>query len=405
MPIKQVRIVRYLFMNTLQILNSLSVKRTGGLVNAATSTVKDGIQKADNAVVANDRYSASSANDEVVAKVLSLSINKSVDQSVRVDANNEIQSPLSERFEQVNEAQNGLFSIETVTNNVVNFVGRALSNMAANGFDSAQLDYFRNQAKEGVEVGIGQAKLELVGIADDDLFSSIDKTKDAILSGINKLSVDPSEYAANAQVQKSNSSGTQNSYSSIAVNTNNHDSVKVDFESLAFNSAQGLDDKRSMFTSNASNISFSIEGELSDAQANKIANLVNQVDSLTNAFYRSDIESAYTKAIDAGYSNNEIASLARQLGKVDSSGVALAYGEIQHMNKQNAEASNSAPKAVAEYLNKYLDLMDSSKSTLEDKKDFNEIINGIVNQMKDVQVPDLLNAINRFHAFNNKLTQ
>lgn len=392
-------------MNTLQILNSLSVKRAGGLVNAATNTVKDGIQKADNAVVANDRYSASSANDEVVAKVLSLSINKGVDHSVRVDANNEIRSPLSERFEQVNEPQNGLFSIETVTNNVVNFVGRALTNMAANGFDSEQLDYFRNQAKEGVAVGIGQAKLELVGIADDDLFSSIDKTKDAILSGINKLSVDPSEYAASAQALKNISSGTQNSYSSISVNTNNHESVKIDFESLAFNSSQGLDDKRSMFTSNASNISFSIEGELSDAQANKIANLVNQVDSLANAFYRSDIESTYTKAIDAGYNNNEIASLAKQLGKVDSSGVALMYGEIQHMNKQNAEASNSAPKAVAEYLNKYLDLMDSSKSTLEDKKDFNEIINGIVNQMKDVQVPDLLNAINRFHAFNNKLSQ
>jgi hypothetical protein len=48
--------------------------------------------------------------------------------------------------------------------------------------------------------------------------------------------------------------------------------------------------------------------------------------------------------------------------------------------------------------------MESSESTFSSAKDFNQVINGLVNQMKDVQIPDLLQAINRFHAFNSKFT-
>jgi alkylhydroperoxidase family enzyme len=46
--------------------------------------------------------------------------------------------------------------------------------------------------------------------------------------------------------------------------------------------------------------------------------------------------------------------------------------------------------------------MESTRQTLASDQQYSEIINGLVNQMKDVQVPDLLQAINRFHAFNSK---
>ena len=76
------------------------------------------------------------------------------------------------------------------------------------------------------------------------------------------------------------------------------------------------------------------------------------------------------------------------------------YGDIQHI-AGNGESDFTAPKAVAEYVNRYLDILENSKSTLANDEDFNQVINGLVNQMKDVQVPDLLQAINRFHSFNS----
>ncbi len=62
-----------------------------------------------------------------------------------------------------------------------------------------------------------------------------------------------------------------------------------------------------------------------------------------------------------------------------------------------------APKAVAEYLNKVLDGMNQAAHKLGSQEDFKSVINSLVNEMKDVQVPDILSAINRFHAFNAKL--
>jgi hypothetical protein len=46
--------------------------------------------------------------------------------------------------------------------------------------------------------------------------------------------------------------------------------------------------------------------------------------------------------------------------------------------------------------------METTNKTFEGLAEYNEIINGIVNQMEDVQVPDLLTAINRFHSFNSQ---
>jgi hypothetical protein len=33
------------------------------------------------------------------------------------------------------------------------------------------------------------------------------------------------------------------------------------------------------------------------------------------------------------------------------------------------------------------------------------MINGIINEMKDIQVPDLVQAINRFHSFNQQMLE
>lgn len=369
-----------------------------------THGVNSNVSAVESSVPSNQNFSAFSANDAVVAKVLSSSINRSVDVSInsgREQHYSTKEKSLSDKFEVAQQQDNSLFSIETVTTNVVNFVGKALSNMASNGFNSEQLDYFRDQAVQGVGVGIEQAKVELTGLANEDLFATIDRTRDSIVGGIMNLPIDPKEYAAKLEASQLQLDPEQTTYGAIKIYNRDHTPVEVDFDSLAFSAGKQGNGDKAIYTSNASNISFSVQGQIDDKQSNEIANLVNQVDSLANTFYRKDVEASYNKSLELGYNNSEILTLARQMNQKEGSQLTMAYGQIQHINKETADFDDTAPKAVAEYLNKYLDVMDSNKNTLNEEVDFNKILNGIVNQMKDVQVPDLLTAINRFHTFNN----
>jgi hypothetical protein len=389
-------------MNTIQTQNALvasSPSASEVVVNRAPTETKSASSPVSSG---NDYYSATAANDAVVAKVIASSINQSFSSA---KYNSEISLSPSTKItdklvlEESNEANAP--NIDTVTANVVNFVEGALANLAKRGFDKDQLTFFRNEALTGVEVGIDQAKLELVGIASDNVFETIDATKESILNEINKLSVEPFEYVNTTKNKEDAEAGVQRALAAILVQTSNSEMANIDFETRAFNAVK-IDANRSLFTTSSSNISFSVQGELKEESRNTLANLINKVDGLAHAFYRGDIESAYNKSVKLGYDDTQISGLAKELDKAGKFHQVKAYGEIQNLGVDNNENGFIAPKAVAEYLNRYLDVLESSKTILGDEQDFNQVLNGIVNQMKDVQVPDLLQAINRFHAFNKR---
>jgi hypothetical protein len=401
LPINVVRIVRYLFMNTLQTQAVLSSKSTTTVAEKQAPVVKEPSREAQMVVNKSDRYSASAANDAVVAKVLSFSLNKNVENSMASESSSQTKS-LSEKFKlaQQNAAPN--FNIQTVTENVVGFVSKALSNLAVQGYDSEKLEYYKNQAISGVEVGIDQAKIELVGLVDDSVFDTIDDTRDLIIGGIQNLSNNKEDYLNGLENASSIATGTDQKFSRIDVRSGSQQTISIDFERSAFKESLASFQSTNMFTTSASNISFSVEGDLEDPNTQAMANLVNKIDGLANSFYRGDIQSSYDKSMALGYSNNELVSLSAELRKSDKGSTTQTYGEIQHMDKADNLRDLTAPRAVAEYLNRYLDVLESNKATLNNDNDFNNIINGLVNQMKDVQVPDLLQAINRFHSFNSK---
>lgn len=396
--------MRYLFMNTIQTHTALASKGP-----SASESVADNTLIATKSVISpvssgNDYYSATAANDAVVAKVITSSIN----QSLSIAANNsEIDLQSSNKLpgklvlQEPSEAV--VPNINTVTANVVGFVENALANLAKRGFDKEQLTFFRNEALTGVEVGIDQAKLELIGIANDDVFKTIDQTKESILNGINELPVEPSYYEKTIQNIENVEKGTQRTLAAILVHTSNREAANIDFESRAFNAVK-VEANRSLFTTSSSNISFSLQGELREESRDALANLLNKVDGLAHSFYRGDIESSYNKSLTLGYNDTQIIGLAKELDKADKFHQMRAYGEIQRLDVEDNEHAFVAPKAVAEYVNRYLEVLETSKHTLDDERDFNQVLNGIVNQMKDVQVPDLLQAINRFHAFNKRFS-
>ena len=78
---------------------------------------------------------------------------------------------------------------------------------------------------------------------------------------------------------------------------------------------------------------------------------------------------------------------------------------FSHYNDQvsGGENPSQAAKPISQYLEKMLNVMEQSKQKLENSSAYEDMLNGLVNQVRDVQTTDLISAINRFHSFNKML--
>jgi hypothetical protein len=135
--------------------------------------------------------------------------------------------------------------------------------------------------------------------------------------------------------------------------------------------------------------------------------LIGNASELADTFYRGDIESAFNQALAIGYDKQELVGFALQLNRVEKAEVVKAYDYVQRFNdEQSSERDQeNSVKPVAQYLEKMLSVFEQSNQTLQSLGDYNTMINGIINEMKDIQVPDLVQAINRFHSFNQQMLE
>lgn len=383
-------------MNTIQAQAVLPLSNNGKVGDITANKSQD-LQASEQSRASSgtDFYSSTAANDSFVARVLSTSIGNVFSKSGHaldiVDNTNN----LDDKYSAETDDSANTIDIELVTNNVVSFVESALGKLATNGADEEKLSFFRDEAVKGVEIGIDQAKLELIAISDDALFSMIDKTKDAIVDGLQNLSISPITY----QQQLKDDSVSLAGDSIVKVTNNSGHAATIEFDPNGFDNAY-VNQAVSYYTTSASTISFAV-ARLEEPNREKLANLINDLDSLASTFYRSDLTSAYETVIDKGFSNQELIDLAKVRGTTEAHSQVKAYEDIQNLSSENQSLEMEVPKAVTDYINKYLSIMDVSKESLQSEQDFNDVLNGLVNQMKDVQVPDLLQAINRFHAFNS----
>ena len=109
--------------------------------------------------------------------------------------------------------------------------------------------------------------------------------------------------------------------------------------------------------------------------------------------------------MELGFDDKELVGYALQLNRTTQSDVLKAYENIQHYSDkgepENQYGNIASP--VSQYIDKMVKTFESAERHLQSNEDYNALINGIINEMKDVQVPDLVSAINRFHSFNKTL--
>ena len=85
--------------------------------------------------------------------------------------------------------------------------------------------------------------------------------------------------------------------------------------------------------------------------------------------------------------------------------VVSAYETVSNFNEGNDSKADpvQAVKPVSQYVDKMLGVFEQAQQRLQDNSAYEQLVNGIVNQVGRFETTDLLSAINRFHTFNNQL--
>ncbi len=326
------------------------------------------------------------------------------------------------------EASKSLFDFETVANNVLKFVGGVVRGAAKSGADDETLTDLIGQARSGVAKGIAMAQKDLAGLMNSEISQGIEKSREAIGNGINELEdevLGKSEAASGIMAQQLFAQNMNAEQAGLVIRTKDGDEVSLYFGqarqvsynasytynapintgsgSSAASDSASFSYNQSLQYTEYSGVSFAVKGDLDEGELTAISDLLKQITDVSRSFFDGDIETAFNKALELGFDENELAGFSLQLDRKQVSEKIAAYqqNESEVDNKEALRKQLEPLKAYVEQLKSMQDLLDK---TLEVGTDYSKVINGVINQMTDVHVPDVVSAINRFHQFNSKMT-
>ncbi|MGQ8366563.1 DUF5610 domain-containing protein [Glaciecola sp. 1036] len=338
--------------------------------------------------VSVDVYTGTSANDAVMSRAFSSAVDATF-------------KSVASKFPPLNSVSHKekafsstrTFDSTSVQANIFGFVKASFTSFAAKGSTASELETLRTQAIEGVEIGFSRA-LEDMGIDEkSELFGNLQNTAQQISEKIKALSVSPEDYL------RKNAEESQ--YNQVDIRTRDEQKLSLDFNNSAVFIEEADGGEINKFTTKSSNISFAIDSENGDPSKFKmVAEFVNKADDLLNQFYRDDVEVALQRIMKQGISITDLDKF--KVVESDTPRKIGAYSQISMIGKGLDNQLQSDIKLVKKYDKDLSTLVKSAQELFASQNESTQIINGLVNQLKDVQVPDLLHAINRFHRFNEQ---
>ena len=326
------------------------------------------------------------------------------------------------------EENKSAFDFEKVASNVLKFVGGVVRGAAKSGADEAQLTDLLGQARSGVAKGIALAEKDLAGFMNQEITDGIRNSKEAIGEGIDNIEKEVlSPFRGTMEVGASLSAQYAQSQSGgLKITTKDGDEVEINFgqsrqyqysasERILSSATNNADTngpaapQNEVVTQRSLNvqfseyrgISFSVQGELDDDELSAISDLVKQITDVSKSFFKGDLDTALDKALDLGYDENELAGFALKLNSREV--VSEKISAYKEVSDGNSSELKKYMRPIKEYMDELKALNQLLDTTLKDGEGYKELVNGVINQMKEVHVPDVLSAINRFHLFNGRI--
>ena len=326
------------------------------------------------------------------------------------------------------EENKSAFDFEEVASNVLKFVGGVVRGAAKSGADEAQLTELIGQARSGVAKGIALAEKDLAGFMNQEITDGIRNSKEAIGEGIDNIEKEVlSPFRGTMEVGASLSAQyAQLQSGGLKITTKDGDEVEISFgQSRQYqysaseritSSANSNGDANAPATpesdvvarrslnvqlSEYRGISFSVQGELDDDELGAISDLVKQITDVSKSFFKGDLDTALDKALELGYDEKELAGFALKLNSREV--VSEKISAYKEVSDGDSSELKKYMRPIKEYMDELKALNQLLDTTLKDGEGYKELVTGVINQMKEVHVPDVLSAINRFHLFNGRI--
>ncbi|MEW6984375.1 DUF5610 domain-containing protein [Colwelliaceae bacterium 6471] len=331
-------------------------------------------------------------------------------------------------------ANDSLFDFEKVADNVLAFIGSSIMAAKSRGLADDELEGMFEQARAGVEKGIGEAKEQLsdMNMLDDEIDEGIEKSRALINDGIDKLhqnvfppqSQDPTSIvddfelpdAASYQVKSSTDIYNANSQTSdLSITTADGDIVNISFSHLqeslsssrrSFSSGEGFQQasiQSSAYSYEELNFSFSIEGELDDEEKAAIGSLIKDINKLQKEFFDGDINKAFEQALELGFDESQLSSFTLDLQKTSTSIVSQAYQEVATLGDEHARGLSRFVKPLFDFAQQFEQLQKSSEQILAPELDQLDKLMESVYNAQFANQEDKANGFGQFNQFINKL--
>lgn len=287
----------------------------------------------------------------------------------------------------------------TASNNILSFIEAQLQRDLQDGATQEELESRLAAGLEGFEKGFAEAaqQLEEMGFLSDDIRADINQTRELVLAGVEELRsqfVENDEQAAVEQAptapvatspqgsaQASGSLSSLSAYERSDVAQNNSfkfslttadgDKVTIDASSMRASVTQqyasyipGVETlmQYSEAQSEKHQFSFSVVGELDEAELAAINDLLGQVNDLAETFFSGDLEGAFEQALEVGYDSTEISAFALNLSQTSVQRVTQAYEGVRDAGGGEAPALADRLQPLGGFVRDVLEALDTASN-------------------------------------------
>jgi hypothetical protein len=285
-----------------------------------------------------------------------------------------------------------MFDVDAVMDTVLKHVEGRIDQARADGATDEELEDMLAAARSGVETGFSQARgqIEELGKLDDALAEKIDSAESGIYQGIDDFEESLFSDAADGETAPVLSSLTQYEQSyqreknnfSFELTTQEGDKVVINAMSdsemyeQSYSSANenGSLSMYSASEQSRSGYSFSVEGDLNEAEMTAIEDLLGQVNSLADEFYDGDLGTAFDMALELESDGDQIAQFSlnlrqQQVQSYQYSGVAQYTGEA------------SIPQGLMQPLGQFAQGLQGAADTAQEFQHPQELLKSLFEQM------------------------
>ena len=259
------------------------------------------------------------------------------------------------------------YSSQAVADRIVGFVADRLAQEKANGASDEELMELYQQAFQGAEKGLREGRDIIAdrGLFDGDVKSTFYDTVNKIADGLEQLgksyfgdatpstpttpTTPTTPVTPTTPTTPTTGTGFQASLSQVQMERTRSFEMEVvtqegDRVKILVNSGQSLSAQQVNYADDNSaidgfeaefssfdNLSFTVEGDLNEAELASLNDLFGQVNDVAETFYGGNIEQAFDQAMDVGMDPEQLASFAVNMNQTETVAVRETYVSVQNM--------------------------------------------------------------------------